>query len=130
MARTAVREHQHRVRKHTGKRVEREHMLRRFQDPTSRRFARSLKMREEPRKEPIAVVLARRVEPGSIGRGAIDVVEARTAEHLARKLDAFLLGVGLYRMQVSDPGREPIEDTELQLNHFAPRAELGRAMLG
>jgi hypothetical protein len=60
-----VREHQHRVRKHKGKRVEREYMLRRFQDPASRRFARSLKMTEEPRKEPIAVVLARRVEPGS-----------------------------------------------------------------
>jgi hypothetical protein len=54
-------------------------------------------MTEEPRKEPIAIVVARRVEPGSIGRGAIDVVEARTAKDLARKLDAFLRGVGLDR---------------------------------
>jgi hypothetical protein len=33
-------------------------------DPAARRFARSLKMAEEPPKEPIAVVIARLIEPG------------------------------------------------------------------
>jgi hypothetical protein len=75
-----MHERQHGVRKHARERVEREHVFGRFQDPASRRFARSLKMTEEPRKEPIAIVVARRVEPGSIGRGAIDVVEARAAD--------------------------------------------------
>jgi hypothetical protein len=92
-----MHEHQHGVRKHARERVEREHVFGRFQDPASRRFARSLKMAEEPRKEPIAIVVVRRVESGSIGRGAIHVVEARTARDLDRELDAFLRGVGLDR---------------------------------
>ena len=101
MAWIAMHEHQHCVRKHAGQRVEREHVFRRFQDPASRSIAPALEVTKEPRQEPVALLIARRVEPGSMGRGAIDVVEARTAERLARKFDAFLRGVGLYRMQVS-----------------------------
>ena len=43
------------------------------------RLARALEMTEKPRQEPVALIIARRVEPGAIGRGAIDVVEARAA---------------------------------------------------
>ena len=125
-----MHEHQHRVGKHFGERVEREHVFRRFQNPASRRFARALEMAEEPRKEPVALVVAGRVEPRSIGRGAVDIVEARAAKHLARKLDALLRRIGLNRVQVPDPGREPVKNLELQLHHSASRAEIGRPMLG
>jgi hypothetical protein len=96
----SVHEHELRVRKNAGKRVDGENMFGRFQDPTPRWLGSPLKVTKKPRKELVAFVKARCVQPGSIGRGAIDVVEARTAEHLARKFDAFLRGVGLYRMQV------------------------------
>ena len=86
-------------------------------------------MAKKPRKEPVAVVKAGCVEPGSIGRGAIDVIPARAAEHLARDLDAFFRRVRLDRMQVSDSWRKPVEDLELQLHLPAPCAELGGAML-
>jgi len=110
----AVNEHQHRVRERAAERVDREHVFGRFQDPASRRLARALEMTGKPRMEPVALVIARRVEPGAIGRGAIYVVEARAAEHVAREFDAFLRRVGLNRMQAPDPGRETSEESELQ----------------
>src|SRR4029077_9351652 len=125
----SLREHQHRIRKGAGECVDREHVFRRFQDPASRRFTRPLKMAKKSREELVAFVKARRVEPGAIGRGAIDVIIARAAEHLARDLDTFLRRVRLDRMQVSDPWRKPVEDTELQRNLPAPCAELSGAML-
>jgi hypothetical protein len=49
----------------------------RFEDPAARRFARPLKMAEEPPKEPIAVVIAQTYRARrAMGRGPIDVVEA------------------------------------------------------
>jgi hypothetical protein len=42
----------------------------RFEDPAARRFARSLKMAKEPPNEPIAVVIARLIEPGARWDGA------------------------------------------------------------
>src|ERR1700729_3679347 len=125
----SVHEHEHRIRKNAGQRIQRENVFRRFQDPAPRRLGRALKMAKKPRKELVAFVKAGCVEPGAIGRGAIDVIVARAAEHLARNLDAFLRRVRLDGMQVSDPWREPVEDTELQRNLPAPCAKLGGAML-
>src|ERR1700722_5246049 len=125
----SVHEHELRVRKNAGKRVDGENMFGRFQDPTPRWLGSPLKVTKKPRKELVAFVKAGCVEPGAIGWGAIDVIVARTAEHLAGNLDAFLRRVRLDRMQVSDPWREPVEDTELQRNLPAPCAKLSGAML-
>src|ERR1700677_2068699 len=101
----SVHKHEHRIRKNAGERVDREYVFRRFQDPASRRFTRPLKMTKKSRKELVAFVKAGCVEPGAIGRSAIDVIVARAAEHLTRDFDAFLRRVRLDRMQVSDPWR-------------------------
>src|SRR5580693_1310924 len=129
MAGISVHEHALRVRKNTGERVDGENMFGRFQDPTPRWLGSPLKVTKEPRKELVAFVKAGCIEPGAIGRSAIDVIVARAAEHLARNLDAFLRCICLDRMQVSDPWREPVEDTELQRNLPAPCAKLSGAML-
>src|SRR6202042_368531 len=121
----SVHEHEHRIRKNAGQRIQRENVFRRFQDPAPRRFARALKMAKKPRKELVAFVKAGCVEPGAIGRGAIDVSVARAAEHLARDLDTSIRRVGFDWMQVSDSGREPVEDLKLQLNLPASCAEVG-----
>src|SRR5579872_353134 len=87
-------------------------------------------MPEKPPEETVALVIAGLVEPDAIRGRAIDVVEARAAEHLAGEFDAFLRRVGLDRMQAPDPRREPIEESELQLNLPAAGAEPRRAMPG
>src|SRR5271155_2817050 len=103
-------------------------MLGRFQDPTSRRLARPLKMPEKPRQESVTLVVAGRVEPGAIGRCVIDIPIARASEDLARELDALLRRVGLERMQAADPRRQTREEPKLQLDLPPPGAEPGCAV--
>src|SRR4029077_12455491 len=91
-------------------------------------LARTLEMPEEPREKPVALVVTGLIKPSPVGWRAIDVVIARAAEHLAREFDAFLRRVRLYGMEVSDPRREPVKKSELQLDLRPSGAEIGLAM--